>query len=229
MSNDRHPGGSPGNRAIDEAWRRASADEPSARVDAAILAAARAAAPAATPGHPVPRSRHGRWGLWRPMAAAATVAALAFLLVPRTEHQERSRAVPAQRPAPETTAPAAEASAPAPAAVAPARKSEPMAQRAAAPPAESQAGSVSAEAGATAARPGVAEAPSPAAATAVADAADGALSPDQWTHRIESLYAAGDLAGAAAALREFRRAYPDADSYVPPALRAWAASVPRAP
>jgi hypothetical protein len=46
-----------------------------------------------------------------------------------------------------------------------------------------------------------------------------------WATRIEALHASGDLAAAAAALREFRAADPDADSYLPESLRDWARTV----
>lgn len=220
MSNDHRRDDLAGDRTVDAAWRRASVEEPSARADAAILEAARGATRGARQAHPVSRPGRRTWNYWRPMAAAAAVAALAFLLVPRTEHQESRHAAPAQRPVTEMTAPAAGAApahvppsrqdsataeAAAPAMAAPAAKSEPMVPRAVDPPAESQAASVSADAG------------------------RGAPSPEQWTHRIESLYAAGDLAGATTALREFRRAFPEADSQLPPELRAWAAAVPQQP
>jgi hypothetical protein len=42
---------------------------------------------------------------------------------------------------------------------------------------------------------------------------------------IASLYAAGDVAGAAAALRAFRAATPDADTHLPESLRDWARTV----
>jgi cell pole-organizing protein PopZ len=43
--------------------------------------------------------------------------------------------------------------------------------------------------------------------------------------RIAALYASGDTAGAEAALREFRAANPDADTYLPASLRDWARTV----
>jgi hypothetical protein len=51
------------------------------------------------------------------------------------------------------------------------------------------------------------------------------LKPADWAARIASLYAAGDAKGAADALREFRAAVPDADSYLPESLREWARAV----
>lgn len=47
----------------------------------------------------------------------------------------------------------------------------------------------------------------------------------EWATRVEALYASGDLAGAADALRAFRAAEPDADSYLPEPLRNWARTV----
>jgi hypothetical protein len=42
---------------------------------------------------------------------------------------------------------------------------------------------------------------------------------------IAALYAAGDVAGAADALRAFRAGTPDADTYLPESLRGWARTV----
>ena len=52
---------------IDGEWRKASHEEPGPHVDAAILAAA--------------RTRRPRFATWQPLAAAAAVAGLSFLLV----------------------------------------------------------------------------------------------------------------------------------------------------
>ena len=52
---------------------------------------------------------------------------------------------------------------------------------------------------------------------------------DEWIARIRSLLERADEAGAARELAAFRAAYPDADARLPADLRAWAASVPRAP
>jgi hypothetical protein len=43
--------------------------------------------------------------------------------------------------------------------------------------------------------------------------------------RVAALYAAGDIAGAADALREFRVVDPGADTYLPESLRNWARTV----
>ncbi len=51
------------------------------------------------------------------------------------------------------------------------------------------------------------------------------LSTEDRTARIAALYAAGDTAGAEAALREFRAVDPDADTYLPDSLRDWARTV----
>jgi hypothetical protein len=80
MTDERHRDQHAGDAAIDAAWRGASRDVPSAQVDAAILAAARAEVrrPAAGRRAPV---RQAWWHAWQPLAAAAGVAGLAFVLV----------------------------------------------------------------------------------------------------------------------------------------------------
>jgi hypothetical protein len=74
--------------AIDSAWRKASREEPGPHVDAAILAAA--------------RTRRPWFATWQPLAAAAAVAGLAFLLVqllPRERELEQPIRMESQPPA----------------------------------------------------------------------------------------------------------------------------------
>jgi hypothetical protein len=74
--------------AIDGEWRKASREEPPPHVDAAILAAARTRRPWLT--------------TWQPLAAAAAVAGLAFLLVqllPSERELEQPIRMEAKRPA----------------------------------------------------------------------------------------------------------------------------------
>jgi hypothetical protein len=68
-------------RELDAAWRAASREEPPAPLDAAIRAAARRAVDAG----PARRARHMRW--W-PLAAAATVAAIAVGIVQLTPPEQ---------------------------------------------------------------------------------------------------------------------------------------------
>jgi hypothetical protein len=81
--------------AIDAEWRKASREEPRPHVDAAILAAA--------------RTRRPWFATWQPLAAAAAVAGLAFLLVqlmpsereleqPIRMESQQPAAVPAEQP-----------------------------------------------------------------------------------------------------------------------------------
>jgi hypothetical protein len=51
------------------------------------------------------------------------------------------------------------------------------------------------------------------------------MTPEAWARHIAALHASGDMAAAASELRAFRTAYPDADAYLPQAMRPWAASV----
>jgi hypothetical protein len=51
------------------------------------------------------------------------------------------------------------------------------------------------------------------------------MPPAQWATLIETLYASGDRAAAAAQLRAFRIEHADADRYLPEALREWASAV----
>jgi hypothetical protein len=106
MSNhDRH-GSRPSNRdiALEHAWREASDEQPPAHLDAAIIAAARK--PVANRGEQphtaAVRVRSRNWlTQWQPLAAAAMVAGLAFVLVqmlPR-EH-DRAPSLPRQESAP---------------------------------------------------------------------------------------------------------------------------------
>ena len=74
--------------AIDGEWRKASREEPPAHVDAAILAAA--------------RTRRPWFTTWQPLAAAAAVAGLAFLLVqllPSERDLEQPIRMESQQPA----------------------------------------------------------------------------------------------------------------------------------
>jgi hypothetical protein len=176
-------------------------------VDDVILAAARDAA-RQTPASRPSRAREPWWRSWQPMAAAAGVAGLAFVLVqllPRDEPQQSLPVTP-QEPAAPAAAPAP-ATAPAPAAPAIATVPAPEAQQERV--SRDLAGNgVEADA-------------------AMATTAEAGVPPaDAWVRRIVELHAVGEVAAAAAELQAFRAAYPDADAHLPEALRAWAATVP---
>ena len=78
--NTRQPDGSP-NEPLHDAWRQASAEMPPARVDAAILAAARAAQDGERAATTARRDARRGFRHWQPLLAAAGVAGLAFVLV----------------------------------------------------------------------------------------------------------------------------------------------------
>lgn len=237
MSNVRRDDEQPGDPGVDQAWRAAAADEPSAHLDATILAAARAATVRKKSAPTPPATRHW-WTHWQPLAAAAGVAGLAFTIV---QLLPRDAAVPAkpsasteqaiERALPERTeSPPPQNAAPAPA--------PPPARREAAaehptpakhalpavptPPRLPSAGASAREAaGATAEADVSSEQPlrqidRPAAAP---------VTPEEWARHIETLYVTGDESAAADALQAFRSAYPDADQYLAEALLPWAASV----
>jgi len=232
--------------AIDAEWRKTSREEPRPQVDAAILAAA--------------RTRRPWFATWQPLAAAAAVAGLAFLLVqllPRERELEQPIRMERQQPsAPPVKQPGAIASATMqgstePAPIAPrVRENEvrmpdqPVPGSLLALPQES----VEAVESLSDAAPGprqlskesraggelAAGAPAPAAAAerAAARAESSSLAaptaqmpPAQWATLIETLYASGDRAAAAAQLRAFRIEHADADRYLPEALREWASAV----
>jgi len=227
MSSDHdreRPGSAGEDAAVSRAWRQASDEQPPPRLDAGILAAARQSVQEVDAGVktlPVrPRAR-SRWMQWQPLAAAATVAGLAFVLV-QTLPRDRHVAPPARFEVP--AAPGARQAVP-----------ERGADSAARTPAAEAAADVAdtrldAEAdehkGVLSEPPGEAystEAAAPTAARSVGDLA--APSAADWPARVEALHASGDLAAAAEALREFRAADPQADSQLPESLRDWARTV----
>jgi len=249
--------------ALTNAWQQVSNEQPPPEIDVAIIAAARKAAQEHGPATTVIRGgpqRRNRWVRWQPLAAAATVAGLALVLVQliprerdvapsiRLEGAASHPATAEQTQVGSSTRDSAEAKAVRPAAPAPAPEpaAEPVGERA--NTAVPQRGAnvptgpvprVSTEAPAGApsmpATEGDQWAPvasgkaSPAAAIApVPERIEGnaaPLKPADWAARIASLYAAGDAKGASDALREFRAAHPDADSYLPESLREWARTV----
>jgi len=205
--------------SVDAAWRQAAGEQPPAEVDAAILAAARAAvrrdAQERLPAPPPSR----RWTHWQPLAAAAGVIGLSFLLVqmlPRDQlalppaNQDAPRA-PVAESAPVTT----NAPAPSPGDV----RQRPAAPAKAADTDEAAVTSGEHEAAAGAAP----RAPMEAAARQSVAARPEA--PAAWATRIAALHDAGDLAAAEAELRAFRAAHADADDYLPESVHEWAASV----
>lgn len=238
MSNVRRDDERPGDPAVDQAWRSAATDEPSAQLDATILAAARAATVRKKSAPTPPATRH-RWTHWQPLAAAAGVAGLAFTIV---QMLPRESAVPAKPSAsteqaierslpgrseslpPQNAAPVP-APAPRPAPREAAAEHPTAAKHAlpAAPTAPSLAseGAARGVAGATA----EADASSEQRLRQVAPPATAPVTPQDWARHIETLYVTGDESAAADALQAFRSAYPDADQYLAEALLPWAASV----
>lgn len=204
--------------SVDAAWRLAAGEQPAAEVDAAILAAARAAVrPVTQERLPAPPPSR-RWTRWQPLAAAAGVIGLSFLLVQMLPRDQLARP-PAKQDAPQ--APVAES---APATTAPAPSPGDARQRPAAPAKAAVTGEAAvmsreheATAGAAPRAPMEAAARQPVAA--------GPEAPAAWATRIAALHDAGDLAAAEAELRAFRAAHPDADDYLPESVHAWAASV----
>lgn len=89
--------------AVDAAWRTHLVDEPPRALDDAILAAAHRAVSAPPVDAHRPATR-GRWQSWAPLAAAATLAVVAFGVVELAPHDEDRAAVSI---APGTNAPSA--------------------------------------------------------------------------------------------------------------------------
>lgn len=251
-----------GDPAVDAAWRRAAGDEPPTHVDDTILSAARAEVRAVTRTRTAPH-RPSWWIRWQPLAAAAGVVGLAFVLVqlmpreeaahvpapvgrleaPATDAAQTKAAAEPTAALPTTTESSATTEAQAAAAAhAPARPAAPTATapRDAEPaPAAEEKSAASRESSVdhatqAAAVPGAGLAGAALADTALAGAtpptgarsATAPASPEAWGRRVADLHAQGDLTAAAAELGAFRQAVPDADSYLPPSLQPWAASVP---
>ena len=246
MTDERRRDEHAGDAAVDAAWRSVSRDEPPARLDATILAAARAETrrPAPEPGVP---ARRAWWTHWQPLAAAAGVAGLAFVLVQMIPRDEPLRSRPAVERASDADSPvappssgppapgdglAAEASKAAPATAPTRTAAEPAPAPAPARPRqefrtrEATSNRAVMDASAESNAPSGALSRSGALSPAAAPAEAVVPSPDDWARRIAALHASGDLDAAAAQLREFRRAYPDADTFLPDELRDWASAVP---
>ena len=265
--------------ALDRAWQQASDEQPSPQLDAAIIAAARKAGQDhdEQPRVVAVRSRSRSWlTRWQPLAAAAAVAGLAFVLVqslPRERNVAPSIRMeePAQVPATTQEMPR---SPPAPAATDQTTATSPPALADAHEPL-SAPGSARSKAAVpapdtTVPSPAASQAPASTAATANerdSAAVDGtyavrateaehrnaatskmatgiasaevAAAPVQESRQVDTtplsaadraakiatLYAAGDVAAAADALRAFRADDPDADRYLPESLRDWARTV----
>jgi hypothetical protein len=223
--------------ALVNAWRQASDEQPPERLDAEILAAARRSVDAQAPGapaRPIPLRARSRWMKWQPLAAAASVAGLAFVLV-QTLPREREVApsIRIQLPAPESSS-ERDIAPPTPSdsrersdagvARAPAAEAAPdVADRMRPAEMDLRKGVIPGTSGNLASQ----EAAAPAAKRTDALGLSTMVPPSatDWATRIEALHAAGDLAAAAAALREFRAADPAADSHLPESLRDWARTV----
>jgi negative regulator of sigma E activity len=236
-----------GDAALNRAWQQASDEQPPPPLDAAIIAAARKSIQGrdeqAQAIRTSPRSRS--WlTRWQPLAAAAAVAGLAFVLVqslprdrdvaPSVQMEEpvTTPAAAQERPSNPSTREASEAKAASPPASVGAH--EPVAAPDSDIDQKSAADSTTARRAtefdqrqiATPQTAGRA-ASAAAAAPAPAPARDNVAPPDAADRAavITALYDSGDIIGAADALRTFRAADPDADTYLPESLRNWARTV----
>jgi len=251
MSNHDREGSRPTHRDPDLArvWHEASDEQPPAHLDAAIIAAARQSVPGrGEPSQTAPvRVQRRNWLLqWQPLAAAATVAGLAFVLIqmlPR-EHDfapsmQRKEAAPvpaaATPQASSSSVPAATDNSQAPGADTSVARPErvvvpdgaPAQGAVPAPPATLAAPAATAEATvsetvATAA-PAAAAPSSPAREKSLGNTAS--LDAVAWAAKIAALHGSGDFTAAEKSLRAFRTAAPDADAYLPDSLRDWARTV----
>jgi hypothetical protein len=234
--------------ALERAWHEASPEQPPSHLDAAIVAAARAAA-ATHDGPARPGRISGRPMRWlahrQPLLAAAAVAGLAAVLVPMLPREQRpapalqerqSTSAPALETRPGVTTSREDAAVTKPAPTPAEPRSERL-EKSVAPVPRRRAAEPDVPA------PPVSPPPPAAARSAIesyaregdrAGALDSAAAPAeaaspwepiQWATRIEALHAAGDIEAAAQELREFRAAEPRADAYLPDALRDWAQTV----
>ena len=180
---------------IDGEWRKASREEPPPHVDAAILAAA--------------RTRRSRFATWQPLAMAAAVAGLAFLLVQLLPREPDVEQPILMEPAPRSATPVEPAEV----------RSFPIgccsgtsaACQECEPTLNWQLAHLRLRVRADAELAAGAPAPAAAAERAAARAESSSLAaptaempPAQWATLIETLYASGDRATAAAQLRAFR-------------------------
>jgi len=232
--------------------REHSTDAPSSDIDAAILAAAHRAvqsAPQSAVNRAAEATRPWRW--WMPLAAAATIGAIAIGVLQVTPKESDSTATvvsdtpPAIRSKPQQVQPTAPAASvgkdngeaprakvrvdrPAPS-PAPAQKMEAERAASAEPfPSRERDAVEQANAAGAMARSEAPRATAPALAKQSVAAADAqATSPEQWIARIRALLADGKTQYADQELIAFRAAYPDADARLPAELRAWAATVKR--
>ena len=225
---------------VDRAWHGTSVEEPPPQIDAAIIEAARTEAARArqvTPTGTAARvRRNGEWWLrWQPLAAAAAVAGLAFVLV-QTIPRDRDVTPPLSheraRPRAPVAPPRAERDAMPAAPIAPPRAEQDATSAA---PVQSQAEMPSA----TVQAPVAGKDPSEAYENQARSSAKGAAASvegrgaetfpaaDRWAAKIEALAEAGEYAAAARELRAFRDAYgrEEADRELSEELRAWASSV----
>jgi hypothetical protein len=250
MSNhDReNPRSADGDNELHRAWHQASDEQPAPQLDAAILAAARKSVQQGARHDPHVRARARSWNWlarWQPLAAAAAVAGLAFVLVqslPREASKpapaaatdavsaRESRATGAEEPARmESSAGGSTASDVAPPAPGP--------TSATANEYDMQAGvdrtdalrtmEPAQQSVATSKRATGVAAPEVATAAASESMQADAASPStaERAASIATLFAAGDFTGAADALRALRAADPQADTYLPESLRDWARTV----
>lgn len=225
---------------VDRAWHGTSVEEPPPQIDAAIIEAARTEAARArqvTPTGTAARvRRNGEWWLrWQPLAAAAAVAGLAFVLV-QTIPRDRDVTPPLSheraRPRAPVAPPRAERDAMPAAPIAPPRAEQDATSAA---PVQSRAEMQSA----TVQAPVAGKDPSEAYENQARSSAKGAAesvegrgaetfpAADRWAAKIEALAEAGEYAAAARELRAFRDAYgrEEADRELSEELRAWASSV----
>ena len=225
---------------VDRAWHGTSVEEPPPQIDAAIIEAARTEAARArqvTPTGTAARvRRNGEWWLrWQPLAAAAAVAGLAFVLV-QTIPRDRDVTPPLSheraRPRAPVAPPRAERDAMPAAPIAPPRAEQDATSAA---PVQSQAEMPSATVQAPVAGKDRSEAYENQARSSAKGAAESVEgrgaetfpAADRWAAKIEALAEAGEYAAAARELRAFRDAYGrgNADRELSEALRAWASSV----
>jgi len=257
MSNhERESSRSPdGDAALDRAWQQLSDEQPPPALDAAIIAAAHKSIQGRNGQAQVVRARppYRSWpARWQPLAAAAAVAGLAFVLVqslPRDrdvapsmqmEEQVTTPATTHEKPSDFSTREAIKAKTASPPASAGARESvmapaSTIDQKSAAdtatamPATEVDQRQIAAPemSGRTASEAAAAPAQTSALAAAAAAARDNVAPPDAADRaaRVAALYAAGDITGATDALREFRAVDPGADTYLPESLRDWARTV----